>query len=91
MKTTYRRPKSVTTRPGSDDAWGVMAANNARRANEHDRAIADYGIPLLRVLAEDLGKRFAHDRKDPEQRWVMDRKAAVLRRLCNIQPTYPSR
>lgn len=86
MKTTYRRPKCVTTRPG--DAWGMMAANNVRRSNEHDLAIASYGIGLLQAVAADLGKRFASDRKDPEQRWVMDRKAAVLRRLSQIQPTY---
>jgi|GEM_PF-3211676 len=84
--TTYRRPKCVTKRPGSKDAWEVLASNNVRRANTHDQAVAGYGLDLLKAVAADLGKRFAVDRKEPEQRWIMDRKAAVVRRMNQLLP-----
>jgi hypothetical protein len=88
MKTNYRRPKCVITRPGSNDPWEMLASNNERRANVHDQAVAGYGVELLTCVAADLGKRFAVDRKDPEQRWIMDRKAAVMRRLSKFKPNY---
>jgi hypothetical protein len=36
-------------------------------------------------MAKDLGGRPAHDRRDHEQRWVMGRRAAVLRMLLTMR------
>jgi hypothetical protein len=37
------------------------------------------------AMAKDLGGRPAHDRRDHEQRWVMGRRAAVLRMLIGMR------
>lgn len=69
------------TRGGSMTGLDYLSAAQAREAAEHDKAIRDYDENTLLAVAGDLGKRRAWDRKDAEQRWVMARKAAVLRKL----------
>jgi hypothetical protein len=36
-------------------------------------------------MAKDLGARVAYDKRNPEQRWVMGRRAAVLRMLSGMR------
>ena len=88
--TNYRPPgagasrpleRATVTRGGSMTGLDHLDAINRQEAAEHDRAIADYDEDTLLAIACDLGKRYACNRKDPEQRWVMARKAAVLRLL----------
>lgn len=57
-----------------------LTESQRRSAAEHDRAVRDYSPETVEAAWFDLDARKAWDRKDPEQRWVMDRKAA-LRRL----------
>jgi hypothetical protein len=59
----------------------ALEAIQRREAAEHDRAVAGMETELLMEIAIDLGRRRVWNRKDPEQRWVMARKAAVLRSL----------
>jgi len=47
----------------------------------HDKAIEEYSLDLLLDIYGDLGRRVVHNMKDPEHRWIMSRRAAVLRRL----------
>lgn len=55
---------------------------------QHDRAIAAYSESLLASTFADLGSRRAFNRRDPEQRWVMARRAAIARRLIRIRAQY---
>ena len=42
-------------------------------------------MATVEAAARDLLRRIAGNRSDPEQRWVMGRKAALLRRISNTQ------
>lgn len=67
-------------------AWdGVYDSRAAKDAAEHDRAIEGHSEETLCAMAKDLGGRVAHDRRDHEHRWVMGRRAAVLRKLCGMR------
>ncbi len=56
-----------------------LAAIRSREAAEHDRWVAGYGREMLAAAWDDLRGRPASDRKDPVQRWVMGRRAAIAR------------
>lgn len=47
----------------------------------HDKAIEEYSLDLLLDVYGDLGRRVVTSMKDPEHRWIMARRSAVLRRL----------
>lgn len=67
-------------------AWdGVYDSRAAKDATEHDRAIDGHSAETLCAMAADLGARNAYDRRDYEHRWVMGRRAAVLRKLCGMR------
>lgn len=63
----------------------ALAAIQKREQAEHDRAVANYGPTLLQSVFDDLSKRNAWNRKDHEQRWIMARKAACVRRAQAIK------
>ena len=72
------------TRPGaaaSPDRFDLYASRDAKDAREHDKGIEGLGVETLRAIAADLGARTAYDRRDHEHRWIMGRRAAVLRKL----------
>ena len=76
-----------TTRPGaaaSPDRFDLYAGREAKDAAEHDKAIEGLGVETLLAIAKDLGARHAHDRRDHEHRWIMGRRAAVLRKLSKL-------
>lgn len=50
-------------------------------AASHDKYVRDYSDETILSLAEDLGKRRAHERKNPEHRWIMGRRAALHREI----------
>lgn len=67
-------------------AWdGVYDSRAAKDAAEHDRAIDGHSEETLCAMAVDLGARNAFDRRDHEHRWVMGRRAAVLRKLSGMR------
>ena len=77
-----RQPRAVAC---SALPWSAYAARDAKGAAEHDKAIAGHSLDTLQAMATDLGGRNAHDRRDHEHRWVMGRKAAVLRALSGMR------
>lgn len=58
-----------------------LANAQAREIAEHDKAVMDYAADIAKAAAKDLYDRRAWDRRDPEQRWIMNRLAALLRLL----------
>ncbi len=57
-----------------------LSESQKREAAAHDKAVRDYSPETVAAAWDDLSARNAWDKKDPEHRWVMARKAA-LRRL----------
>jgi hypothetical protein len=58
-----------------------MTATPDREATEHDRNIAGLADATIRAAAKDLDQRRAWNRKDPEHRWIMSRRAALHREI----------
>jgi len=48
---------------------------------DHDKEARRLGNQTLIAAAEDLNARIVWDRKDPEQRWILQRRAALLREI----------
>lgn len=76
------RPRAVAS---SSLPWDAYADRSAKDAHEHDKAIEGHSLETLCAMAKDLGARNAHDRRDHEHRWIMGRKAAVLRKLSGMR------
>jgi hypothetical protein len=62
------------------DGLDHLALIHRREAAEHDRNVRDYSPATVAAAWDDLAGREAWDRKNPEHRWVLERRAA-LRRL----------
>jgi hypothetical protein len=82
---TAGKPSPVERRAGATTGGGMtgldyLEAAQKREAAEHDRNVRDYTPQMVQAAWNDLADRPAHNRKDPEQRWVAARRAA-LRRL----------
>ena len=75
------QPRAVAS---SNLPWDAYADRAAKDAKEHDKAVEGHSMETLRAMAADLGARNAHDRRDHEHRWIMGRKAAVLRKLSSM-------
>lgn len=56
-----------------------LAANRAAEQQSHDKWVAGLSCETLEAAWEDIKDRPCRDMKDPEQRWVANRKAALLR------------
>lgn len=78
------RPTSAT-RGGSMTGLEYLSASQQREIAEHDRAVRDYDAETLAAAYDDLDSRSAWNRKDPEHRWIMARKAALLRRGAQMR------
>jgi hypothetical protein len=78
-RTDYRKGggQSATVPDGLDH----LNAINRREQAEHDKAVACHAETTLRAIGADLGKRHCWDRANHEHRWIMQRLAAVGRRL----------
>lgn len=48
---------------------------------EHDRAVASYPLETVKAALQDLWPRDARG-KDPEDRWIRHRRAALARRIA---------
>jgi len=48
---------------------------------DHDKEARRLGNQTLIAAAEDLAARLVWDRKDPEARWILGRRAALLREI----------
>lgn len=79
---SYPQPRAAASQNVS---WDAYADRQAKDAAEHDKAVDGHTEETLCAMAKDLGSRMAHDRRDHEQRWVMGRKAAVLRKLSGMR------
>jgi hypothetical protein len=62
-----------------------LAESRAREQAEHDRNVAGMSLETHVAAFEDLRRRGAWDHKNPEQRWVMSRKAAHQRAILEYQ------
>lgn len=69
------------TNGGSMTGLDYLEAIQKREAAEHDKAVRDYDPRTVEAAFMDLAGRPAHERKNPEHRWVAARRAA-LRRLA---------
>lgn len=58
-----------------------MGSRNDADKASHDKAIAGHSVEALRAILKDLSTRKLWNRKDHETRWLMDRRAAVIRRM----------
>lgn len=70
----------ATTAPamsGLDHLARIQSQEDA----QHDKWVADLSLETLRQIWLDLQNRPAYDRRNPEHRWTMGRRAAVGRRL----------
>lgn len=74
VRITDNRPHRAGRAPG-------QYTGSARETAEHDAAVADMGKDLLLRIARDIGGRRVNDRSQMENRWIMARRAAVLRKL----------
>lgn len=68
-------------------AWKKSADRLDRVAREHDEAIATYSPATLIAAAKDLWSRGVWDKKNHEHRWILDRRAALLRRIDALKLT----
>lgn len=87
--TTGARTTTRATRGGSvQQLSGLdhLSRIESKMQDEHDKAVAYYPVALLRSVYEDIHARHLCDRKNPESRWLMHRKAACLRRLSELKP-----
>lgn len=85
----FSKVRITDNRPSRPTGLDYLAASQARECAEHNRAIRDFDENTLLAIAGDLGRRICSDRKNPEHRWTMARKAAVLRRLDHLKAFTP--
>jgi hypothetical protein len=52
-----------------------------REATEHDRNISGLADSTILAASRDLDQRRAYDKKNPEHRWIMSRRAALHREI----------
>jgi hypothetical protein len=52
-----------------------------RERQEHDRNIAGLADATILAASRDLDQRRAYDKKNPEHRWIMSRRAALHREI----------
>lgn len=71
----------MKTKSFSMSGLDYLEAIQKREAAEHDRAVRDYDPETVEAAFMDLADRPAFERKNPEHRWIMNRRAA-LRRLA---------
>jgi hypothetical protein len=58
-----------------------MTIERNREQEEHDRNISGLANFTLIAAAKDLDARRAFDRRNPEHRWIMSRRAALHREI----------
>ncbi len=77
--------RPTATRDGSMTGLDYLTGLQNREAAEHDRNVRDYSAQTLEAAFEDLKGRVVFEKKDPEHRWVMNRRAALVRRAQSMQ------
>lgn len=79
--------RTTNYRTGSAPTTGLdyLAANNAHEADQHDRAVKHYPPHLIDSALTDINRLGPlTNRKDPDTRWRMARKAALLRKAAKL-------
>jgi hypothetical protein len=69
------------TAPGDPDAAEAAC---------HDKAVRPLGNLTLTAAAADLCHRRLWNRRDPESRWILSRRAALLRELIRRRLPLPA-
>lgn len=82
----YRPPSAGANRttgaPASATRGGSLPVlTRPNEADQHDREARRLPDQTLVAAAEDLNARKVWDQKDPETRWVLARRAALLREI----------
>lgn len=83
----FAKVRTTNYRTGSAPTTGLdhLAANNAHEADQHDRAVKHYPPHLIDSALTDINRLGPlTNRKDPETRWFMARKAALLRKASKL-------
>lgn len=62
----------------------TLITPESKEAAEHDKWVQGLSRATLLAASADLGKRRAHDRRNPEHRWILSRRAAIQRQLIKI-------
>lgn len=57
----------------------TLITPESKEAAVHDRWVHDLSDTTLRAALADLSARRAFDRRNPEHRWIMSRRAALSR------------
>ena len=107
MSTRARIPKVRITRPGAaaqkpleragvtrgGSMTGLDHLDAAKTADDRnaDKWVDGLSLTALKGIWEQFKRNYAHDRRDPAQRWTMARKAAVLRAICRLDSVDPNR
>ncbi len=78
-KSSVERATATTGGACSKTGLDFLTESQKREAASHDAFLRDYSPETLQAAWEDLKDRPAWDKKDPEHRWVMARRAALLR------------
>lgn len=82
-----KTPLERKARPGAAACLDPWDRAKAAEAAAHDKNVVGHSVDTLLAMVTDLGRRKAWNPRDPEQRWVMGRIAAVHRRLDSIKTT----
>lgn len=82
----YRPPSAGATRTtgapaGATRGGSLPAFSRPNDADQHDNEARRLPDQTLVAAAEDLNARKVWDQKDPETRWVLARRAALLREI----------
>lgn len=62
-----------------------LTDSQRRDADTHDKFVRDYTAEMLAEAFDDLEHRAVYDRRDPEHRWVMGRRAALARAASRMK------
>lgn len=81
--------KVRVTRPGGEVRETVtgldyLTESQKREAATHDAFIRDYNLETISEAFDDLSNRVAFDKRNPEHRWVMGRRAALARKAQSL-------
>lgn len=76
--------RETVTRGGSLTGPDYLTENQKREAATHDAFIRDYSLETISEAFDDLSNRVAFDKRNPEHRWVMGRRAALARKAQSL-------
>ena len=70
--------RETVTKGGSMTGLDYLTESQKREAATHDAFVRDYNAETISEAFDDLSSRTAYDKRNPEHRWVMGRRAALV-------------